>query len=144
MLMSLLGIVVTAVLSAADAGPAVVHLTAADVDTKLASSGISAVLARGDGYQVMMAQRTGAGEVEVHATDTDVIRVVQGRAVFVTGGRAVDPKTTAPGEIRAPSLEGGEERHVAEGDVLVVPAGTPHWFKSIESPIRYFVVKVAK
>jgi mannose-6-phosphate isomerase-like protein (cupin superfamily) len=82
--------------------------------------------------------------VEVHDADTDVIRVIAGSAVFVTGGRVIDPRTTAPGETRAPSVEGGDVRPIAAGDVLVVPAGTPHWFKSVDGTVRYFVVKVAK
>jgi quercetin dioxygenase-like cupin family protein len=60
----------------------------------------------------------------------------------VTGGRPVDPKTIAPDEIRGPSLEGGTSRPVGKGDVVIIPAGVPHWFKTVQAPFLYYTVKV--
>jgi len=40
--------------------------------------------------------------------------------------------------------EGGETHHLSKGDVIVVPAGTPHWFKEVPESISYYVVKVLK
>ena len=54
----------------------------------------------GANYTVMAAQRTGTGEAELHADDTDVFRIMSGSATFVTGGRLVGARTTAPGETR--------------------------------------------
>jgi pyruvate kinase len=28
-----------------------------------------------------------------------------------------------------------------KGDVVVIPAGVPHWFKEVSGPLTYFVVK---
>ena len=42
----------------------------------------------------------------------------------------------------APSIEGGDTRHLAKGDVIIVPNGTPHWFKEVDGPVLYYVVKV--
>ena len=33
---------------------------------------------------------------------------------------------------------------IGKGDLFVVPAGTPHWFKEVPTSISYFVVKVLK
>ena len=33
---------------------------------------------------------------------------------------------------------------IGRGDLFVVPAGTPHWFKEVPTSISYFVVKVLK
>ena len=74
--------------------------------------------------------------------DADLIYVLEGSATFVTGGRVVDGKTTAPDEIRGASIEGGETRLLARGDVIIVPAGTPHWFSEIQEAISYTVVRV--
>ena len=40
------------------------------------------------------------------------------------------------------AIVNGEERRIGTGDVLIVPAGTPHWFKEVPGPLNYYVVKV--
>jgi mannose-6-phosphate isomerase-like protein (cupin superfamily) len=93
-------------------------------------------------YQVLTARRDGPGEVEVHALDTDVFYVVKGSATFVTGGKVVDGKKTAPNEVRGKSIEGGMPHHLSQGDILIIPHGIPHWFKAVQPPFLYLVVKV--
>lgn len=93
-------------------------------------------------YAVHASRRETPGQVEIHNQDTDVIHVLEGKATFITGGKIVDAKTIAPDEIRGASVEGGETTHLAKGDVIVVPAGTPHWFKEVQGPLLYYVVKV--
>jgi glc operon protein GlcG len=102
------------------------------------------VLVDGDNrnYMVHASHRDQAGLAEIHALDTDIIYVLEGSATFVTGGTAVDPKTTAPNEIRGSSISGGETRVITKGDVIIVPNGMAHWFKEIPGPFNYYVVKV--
>jgi quercetin dioxygenase-like cupin family protein len=88
--------------------------------------------------------RDKAGQVEVHAKETDVIHVIDGEATFVTGGKMIGGKATKPGQMLGTDIEGGETHHLTKGDVVVVPAGTPHWFKEVPSSISYYVVKVVK
>ena len=45
-------------------------------------------------------------------------------------------------EIRGRESRGGESRIISKGDVVVIPNGTPHWFKEVNGPISYYVVKV--
>jgi len=78
---------------------------------------------------------------EVHVKDADIIYVQEGSATFVTGGAVVDAKNTAPDEIRGKEISGGESRKIAKGDVIIVPAGTPHWFKDVPAAMTYYVVK---
>jgi len=92
-------------------------------------------------YMVHTSRRDKAGIAEVHEQDADIIYVQEGSATFVTGGTVVDPKPTAPGEIRGKEIAGGETRTITKGDVLIVPAGTPHWFKEVPAPMTYYVVK---
>jgi glc operon protein GlcG len=94
-----------------------------------------------DKYMVHTSRRDKAGMAEVHLKDADIIYVQQGTATFVTGGTVVDGKTTAPDEIRGSQINGGETRQISKGDVIIVPAGTPHWFKEIPAPMTYYVVK---
>jgi len=102
------------------------------------------VLVDGEGrnYMIHASRREKAGLAEVHTQDADLIYVLGGEATFVTGGKIVAPKNTATDEIRGASIEGGETRIITKGDVLVVPAGVPHWFKEVKGPVLYYVVKV--
>ena len=93
-------------------------------------------------YKVHASHRDAAGMVEVHAKDTDIIYMLEGAATLVTGGTLVDGKNIEPEEIRGDSVTGGETRRIAKGDVIVIPHGTPHWFKEVNGPINYYVVKV--
>lgn len=93
-------------------------------------------------YAVHASRREAPGQVEIHTQDTDVIHVLDGKATFITGGKILNANTVAPNEIRGASVEGGETTHLAKGDVIVVPAGTPHWFKEVQGPLLYYVVKV--
>ncbi len=92
-------------------------------------------------YMVHASRRDKAGEVEVHEQDADIIYVLEGSATFVTGGEIVGGRMIAPGEIRGADVKGGETRAISKGDVIIVPAGTPHWFKEVSGPINYYVVK---
>ena len=94
-----------------------------------------------DKYMVHASHRDKAGMAEVHEKDADIIYVLEGQATLVTGGTVVEPKPTAPGEIRGKEIAGGETRQITKGDVIIVPAGTPHWFKEVLGPINYYVVK---
>jgi glc operon protein GlcG len=103
------------------------------------------VLFAGDGgrnYMVHASHREGAGMAEVHEDDTDIIYVLSGSATLVTGGTVEGGATTAPREIRGSGIRGGDTRTLTEGDVLIVPNGTPHWFKDVRGPFDYYVVKV--
>ena len=93
-------------------------------------------------YKVHASHRDGAGKAEVHLRDTDIIHVLHGKAVLVTGGTVIDGQSTEPDEIRGTGLQGGDVRHLAEGDVMVVPSGVPHWFQQASAPFDYYVVKV--
>ena len=88
--------------------------------------------------------RDKAGQVEVHEKETDVIHVIDGEATFVTGGKMIGGKSTKPGQMMGTNIEGGETHHLTKGDVIVVPAGTPHWFKEVPTSVSYYVVKVLK
>jgi len=97
----------------------------------------------GVNYKVSAGRRDKPGTSELHKKDTDIFYIMEGTATFITGGKMVEGKETAPDEIRGASVEGGQARQLVKGDVIIVPAGVPHWFKSVETaPFLYFVVKV--
>ena len=92
---------------------------------------------------VVLAQRREAGVVEYHDRTNHVFVMVEGEATLVVGGTMVDPKRTAPNQMRAPSLEGGTTYHLSKGDVITIPAKTPHWFKEVPTKtVAYYAVNI--
>ena len=115
--------------------------------THLGRETVAAAFAKGlpllevEGYKIHASRRDGPGIAEVHDWETDVVYVLEGSATIVTGGIVADPKVTEPGQLRGPVIQGGESRRIGKGDVVVIPAGLPHWFKEVSGPLTYFVVK---
>ena len=134
----LVTLIVTAVMLSAEAGDAKVTYIGHD---KVSKGGT--LLSTPD-LTVMVVSRTSPGEVEVHDTETDTFHVLDGSATLVTGGTMVGGKVTAPNQHRGKDITGGEIHHLTKGDVVVIPAGIPHWFKEVPQSINYYVVKVIK
>jgi mannose-6-phosphate isomerase-like protein (cupin superfamily) len=83
-------------------------------------------------HAITIAARTKSGGPEVHEQWTDVIMVTGGQATFVIGGKVVDEVAAedgARGEKRGSDITGGTTQVVKKGDVINIPAGTPHWIK---------------
>ena len=99
-------------------------------------------LVKAGNYKVDASHRDAPGVVEVHTKDTDIIYMLEGSATLITGGKLVDGKSIEPEEIRGRDTHGGESRVITKGDVIVIPNGTPHWFKEVKGPVNYYVVKV--
>ena len=88
----------------------------------------------------------------IHEKITEVYQIISGDGTFVTGGRLVDPKGSAPDSeivrvlagpsISGSSIEGGVSRRVGPGDIIVVPPNTPHGFSEITAEVVYSVVRV--
>jgi mannose-6-phosphate isomerase-like protein (cupin superfamily) len=94
-------------------------------------------------YSFMVAHRQGSGEAEYHENQADIFFVQTGGGTLVYGGSMVDGKTTAPHEMRGPSISGGMEKKISAGDVVTIPAKLPHQLK-VDKEITYFVVKVTQ
>jgi mannose-6-phosphate isomerase-like protein (cupin superfamily) len=93
----------------------------------------------------MVAHREGSGQAEFHEKQADIMFISTGQATMVYGGTIVEGKTTAPGEIRGASITGGTEVNLGPGDVLHIPAKTPHQMKLAPgTQVTYFVTKVVE
>ena len=89
--------------------------------------------------------RDADGQAELHKTQADVMVIQTGHATIETGGKVIDPKDTAPNEVRGSGIQGGVKHDVGPGDIINVPAGVPHqFFVEKGTTITYFVVKVTK
>ena len=89
--------------------------------------------------------RDANGQAELHKTQADVIVIQTGHATVETGGVVIEPKDTAPNEVRGSAIKGGVKHEVGPGDIVNIPAGVPHrFFVEPGTAITYFVVKVTK
>jgi len=94
--------------------------------------------------KVQIAHRASQGEVEIHDKETDTFYILDGSATLITGGTMVGGRVPEPNQHRGKSITGGEAHQLTKGDVVVIPAGIPHWFKEVPRSIDYYVVKVLK
>jgi len=85
-----------------------------------------ATLVDHENHYVLIAGRTGPGEVEVHEHWIDYMVIQQGEAEFTFGGSLTGARDTGPGEKRGGAITGGTVVTIKAGDFLVVPAGQPH------------------
>jgi len=94
-------------------------------------------------HYTMLAFRQKSGGGELHQNFADMFVILDGHATVVTGGSVVEQKTVSPGEIRGKSVEGGTRQEVKAGDLVHIPAGTPHQTVVADGEtVTYFVVKV--
>ena len=94
-------------------------------------------------HSALIAHRQADGESELHESQADVFFVQDGAATLVLGGEVVGGKTTAPGEIRGTSISGGQKHALVAGDVVHIPARTPHQLLvAAGQQFTYFVVKI--
>ena len=100
-------------------------------------------LAKFGNHSAMIAHREGDGEAELHQTQADVFFVQSGEATLVVGGEVEGAKTTAPNEVRGPSIKGGTRHALSAGDVVHIPAKIAHQLLIAHGKeFTYFVVKV--
>ena len=138
--LSLMVVALAFMAAAAGLPTAVTYVPHDKVTATMAKGG--AIIEDKGGLRVL-AQRRGTGEVEVHMKTNHVFIIVEGEATFITGGTLVGSKNTAPDEVRAASVQGGQTHHLTKGDVITIPANTPHWFKEIPSgTIAYYAVNI--
>src|SRR5437588_12341981 len=64
-------------------------------------------------HTLSIIHREGSGEAELHETQADLFVVQSGEATLVVGGSVVDPKTTAPNEVRGPSIKDRKRKRLA-------------------------------
>ncbi len=133
-------LLIAAVVSLGGGVPAAVHYIGHDKVTEVMAKGGPIV---SDPGLIVLAQRRTAGEVELHDRTNHVFIFVDGEATLVVGGTMVDAKRTAADQMRAPSAQGGTTYHMSKGDVITIPAKTPHWFKEVPTKtVAYYAVNI--
>jgi mannose-6-phosphate isomerase-like protein (cupin superfamily) len=118
-----------------------------DLEPKAGEAGGDAALQlqKYPNHHTMVSFRNKSGKGELHQQEADVMFILDGSATLVTGGTLVNPKTTAPNEVRGDSVKGGTSVTLHKGDVAHIPANTPHqMLLPAGGTVEYFVVKVQK
>ncbi len=139
-LLTAAALMIAAAVSLGGGVPAAVHYIGHDKVTEVMTKGGSIV---SDPGLVVLAQRRETGPAEYHERTNHVFIMVEGEATMVVGGTMVEPKRTAPYQMRAPSINGGTTYHLSKGDVITIPAKTPHWFKEISTKtVAYYAVNI--
>ncbi len=102
-------------------------------------------------YLVNRPKGTAQGAILHDAGVSEVYYMLEGAGTLVTGGKLVDservpPESSIVTEIAGPSvtgsrIDGGESRRIGKGDVVLIPAGLPHWWSELEGDIAYLVVR---
>ena len=96
--------------------------------------------------------KPGANSVAEHDQVSEVYRILDGSATLVLGPDIVNrqrrPATqrtvveyNGPGN-NGESIRNGLTLNLKPGDMVVIPAGTGHWFTKIDDHISYFMVRI--
>jgi mannose-6-phosphate isomerase-like protein (cupin superfamily) len=88
-----------------------------------------------------------SNQFAVHDDVAEVYHVLQGSGTMLLGGKLKDARRrpTSAGNgmgISGTESEGAQEMNIAQGDVLIIPAGTPHKFKMANEFTVYTVTRI--
>jgi len=90
--------------------------------------------------------------VAEHEQVSEVYHIIEGEATLLTGPDLVNP-IKRPADERTVRLQNGpgynadsirqpQVHHLKAGDVIIIPAGTGHWFTEIPDHITYMMVRI--
>jgi mannose-6-phosphate isomerase-like protein (cupin superfamily) len=96
-----------------------------------------------NGHSIYLVLRGRTGQAEIHETESDVQIGVRGTAISVIGGAMVDAQSLPRKQIRGTSIDGGERRTTAPGDLIHIPSGVPHQLiVDPAEPYTYLLFKI--
>ena len=132
--------------AAADTPPAAVYKTGAELTAGLKSSAantemLTSEVQNTDRHRINIVRRTKAAGAVAHDGFAELHHIVDGSGTLVTGGTIA---RAADGRSGSATIQNGFSRHVAKGDVILIPSGMPHWYKDLDGTITYLEVRWAE
>lgn len=85
-------------------------------------------------YVANLEYRTAVGPAAVHDKEDEMFYVIDGAGTLTTGGTLTADK----------KIDGGKTQAVAKGDMIMVPAGTPHWYNEIKGTLILMSIHLPK
>lgn len=142
---ALLGaLALSTMLTAAD-GPPAIYKTNAELNGALKAGQatpdmLTSPVSLDERHRINLIRRTKPAGAVAHEGFAELHHIVDGSGTFVTGGTIVRPT----GGVGAATIRDGVSKHVAKGDVVLVPPGVPHWYQQLDGPITYLEVRWAE
>ena len=96
----------------------------------------SGAVSNTDQYRINLVRRVKPAAALAHAGNTELHYITEGASTLVTGGTIVRPAGGG-----SAIIQNGDTRRVVKGDVILIPADTPHWYKDVEGSITYLEVR---
>ncbi len=93
----------------------------------MASSSITVT----DQYRGSLVRRTEPNGAIQHPGNTEIHYILEGSGTVETGG------TVVRREGAMATIQGGEAHRVVKGDIVIIPAGSPHRYSAVVEPITY-------
>jgi mannose-6-phosphate isomerase-like protein (cupin superfamily) len=90
-----------------------------------------------DQHRINLVKRVTPGGALAHPGNSELHYITEGAGTLVTGGTIVRPAGASA------TIQNGVTRRVVKGDVILIPADTPHWYKDVEGSITYLEVRFA-
>jgi mannose-6-phosphate isomerase-like protein (cupin superfamily) len=114
---------------------------------KVVDQPIKAATVRGGKASVAMLHRVKPeASALIHDHVTETYYILSGSGTIVTGGslgnaKPYDLSNVNAGMSQTGTRQGGESRQLKPGDIIIIPAGTPHSFSALDGPISYLVYR---
>ena len=145
----LIAALATAALAGADVPPVATYKTDAELTAALKAGSatpdmLTSEVQNTDRHRINIVRRTKAAGAVAHEGFAELHHIVEGSGTLVTGGTIVHPSTSsgrASAGAGAATIQNGVSRHVAKGDVILIPSGMPHWYKDLDGTITYLEVR---
>jgi mannose-6-phosphate isomerase-like protein (cupin superfamily) len=80
-------------------------------------------------YNANLEYRPVDGAVAVHEKEAEMVYVIDGGGMLITGGTVVGEKRTNAANLSGTAIDGGTTQTINKGDFAIIPEGTPHQFK---------------